>query len=80
MNPYLRAHCLQYPSHEILDEIKFLYQSIMGGGHLVKDEKQSLKRIIEEIKPNTSMTIEIEAISDVLCRVHFYDLSMVHAG
>lgn len=79
MNPYLRAHCLQYPSHEILDEIKFLYQSIMGGGHLVKDEKQSLKRIIEEMKPNTSMTIEIETISDVLCRVHFYSLSMVQA-
>lgn len=44
----LLRHAARYPKMEPADAVKLAYQSIFGGGHLVKDEASSLARLSEE--------------------------------
>ncbi len=79
MNPYLKTYLLKYPCHELVDEIKFLYHSAMGGGHLVSDAPKSLARIEQEIDPQRGYEIVKEDVNDRLCHVHFGNLNPVQA-
>lgn len=79
MNSYLKTHLLRYPRHELMDEIKFLYHSAMGGGHLVSDDKDSLEKIIQEIDPARGYEIQKEDLNDQLCYVHFGNLNSIQA-
>lgn len=45
----LRAHALRYPLMEPVDAVKLVYQHTMGGGHLVRDEQESLRRLQAEL-------------------------------
>jgi len=44
----LLRHAERYPVMEPADAVKLAYQSVFGGGHLVKDEASSLVRLSEE--------------------------------
>lgn len=44
----LLDHAARYPKMEPTDAVKLAYQSVFGGGHLVKDEANSLARLSEE--------------------------------
>lgn len=44
----LKEHCAAHPAMEVGDAVKFLYQSHMGGGHLIEDEADFLARLGEE--------------------------------
>jgi hypothetical protein len=44
----LLDHAARYPKMEPTDAVKLAYQSVFGGGHLVKDEASSLLRLSEE--------------------------------
>lgn len=79
MNSYLKTHLLRYPCHELIDEIKFLYHSAMGGGHLVNDDKKSLEKIKQEIDPSRGYEIQKEDLNEQLCYVHFGNLNSVQA-
>ena len=44
----LQEHFRNHPGMELRDAIKFLYQSSMGGGHLIADPRGALARLEEE--------------------------------
>ena len=44
----LPEHFCNHPGMELRDAIKFLYQSSMGGGHLIADPRGALARLEEE--------------------------------
>ena len=44
----LQEHFRNHPGMELRDAIKFLYQSSMGGGHLIADPRGALARLVEE--------------------------------
>ena len=45
----LQEHFRNHPGMELRDAIKFLYQSSMGGGHLIADPRGALARLEEEM-------------------------------
>ena len=65
-------HLRKYPFMEITDLIKLVFQNEFGGGHLIKDENISLRRIQEELKsiePNKSLPLT-EDIGNGLVRLN----------
>lgn len=44
----LKEHVNNHPGMELRDAVKFLYQSYMGGGHLIPDEPSSLANLEAE--------------------------------
>lgn len=44
----LKEHYDNHPAMEVRDAIKFIYQSHMGPGHLISDERAALDRLREE--------------------------------
>lgn len=48
MAELLKEHFDNHPGMEPRDAVKFLYQSYMGGGHLISDESASLERLEAE--------------------------------
>lgn len=44
----LKEHFNNHPDMEVRDAVKFLYQSYLGGGHLIVDERAALTRLEEE--------------------------------
>lgn len=44
----LTAHAARYPAMRPQDAVKLLYQNEFGGGHLISDPAQSLRRLREE--------------------------------
>lgn len=75
-NVLLKQHSL-YPKMQIQDMIKLIYQNEFAGGHLIKNEKGSLLKLIEEcrflewhsLRINTSNDV-FEEIGNNLCRFH----------
>jgi hypothetical protein len=69
----IQAHCVRYPKLEIQDAIKFLYQSYMGGGHLIQDEAHAQARLEEEwTKTPASRSVPLwEPLGEHFCRLHF---------
>ena len=50
MKEILMKHGKAHPEMDVQDAVKLLYQSEFGGGHLIKDEVLSLKRIGTEFE------------------------------
>ncbi len=50
LDEVLRVHACQYPLMEPADAVKLIYQHVMGGGHMVRDEAESLRRLQAELK------------------------------
>lgn len=48
MRNILLQHWHRYPKMEIQDLVKLIYQSEFGGGHLIQDEDESLRRLKAE--------------------------------
>ena len=76
----LKQHGL-YPKMEIQDMVKLIYQIEFAGGHLVKDEKESLKRLITEHRFAKRCSVNkkihhsmFEEIGNSLCRLHLAPL------
>lgn len=44
----LLAHMKRYPAMEPCDGVKLVYQNEFGGGHLIRDEEESLQRLYSE--------------------------------
>lgn len=44
----LRLHAALYPAMEPADAVKLAYQSVFGGGHLIADAAEGLRRLTEE--------------------------------
>ena len=44
----IKAHTKRYPLLQPCDIVKLIYQNEFGGGHLITDREQSLKRMREE--------------------------------
>ena len=47
---YILEHIERYPEMELSDIIKLIYQSEFGGGHMIKNPKASLERLIKECR------------------------------
>ncbi len=66
----LRAHALRYPLMEPVDAVKLVYQHTMGGGHLVRDQEESLKRLQAELAQVTQEeTMLAEPLGNGLARM-----------
>ncbi len=74
MEAVLRTFARKYPGMQPVDVIKLLYQREMGGGHLVRDREESLKRILEECRPDLIVETEPEALGGNMFRVHLSSL------
>ncbi len=68
----IKKHAEAYPCMQPQDVIKLIYQNEFGGGHLIKDETQSLIRIQQECTafPVNSALSLFEDIGNGLVRVH----------
>lgn len=69
----LTLHAKRYPSMELRDYVKLLYQSEFGPGHLVEAENalEALQREFAQAQEEGyTPEYAVEAIGDGLCRVH----------
>ena len=67
----LKEHYDNHPAMEVRDAIKFIYQSHMGPGHLISDERAALDRLAEEwdrlpADPSSPLS---EPLGNGLCRL-----------
>ena len=64
----------KYPAMQIQDMVKLIYQNEFAGGHLVRNEQDSLSRLEEECRTLTLRTGTLfdtfENIGNGLCRLH----------
>lgn len=67
----LQEHFRNHPGMELRDAIKFLYQSSMGGGHLIADPSGALARLEEEWEQTGSdpASPPTEPLGGGLCRL-----------
>ena len=77
MMNYFKAHQLKYPNRKIQDDLKWIFQSIMGCEHFVLDENKSLERIYSEMKGEYNY--HIEKLNDTYVRFHFENLTQTQA-
>lgn len=69
---FLKEHYDNHPGMEIRDAVKFLYQSHMGPGHLIRDEEAAFLRLNEEwdaTAPDPEASAAT-ALGNQLCRLH----------
>ena len=74
---YFKAHQLKYPNRKIQDDLKWIFQSIMGCEHFVLDENKSLERIYSEMMGEYNY--HIEKLNDTYVRFHFENLTQTQA-
>ena len=69
----LQEHFCNHPGMELRDAIKFLYQSSMGGGHLIADPRGALARLEEEWDRTDGDPVlpPTEPLGGGLCRLLF---------
>lgn len=67
----LKEHYDNHPAMEVRDAIKFIYQSHMGPGHLISDERAALDRLAEEWDrlPSDPSSPLSEPLGNGLCRL-----------
>ncbi len=78
-------HFKQYPEMQVQDMVKLIYQNEFAGGHMIKIEKDSMKRLYEEYTTiNKTMqnkdsegSVLFENIGNGLCRLH---LAALHSA
>lgn len=77
----LSAHGARHPRMEPCDAVKLVYQSVLGGGHLITDPAQSLERLAEEYAavPQTAGPL-YEALGNGVVRVHLSRLDAWGVG
>lgn len=79
----LIMHACLYPEMGIQDAVKLVYQNEFGGGHLIRDEQESLRRLTEEFAANRETGLGYQAgplfvnIGNGMCRL---DLSVLEDG
>ena len=69
---FFETHKINYPQRKVQDDIKWIFQSIMGCEHFVLDEKRSLERIKDECEGEYHYFIE--DVNDLYVRFHFDNL------
>jgi len=81
MKDILLEHYKRYPRMDIRDMVKLIYQSEFAGGHLIKNEDDSLRRLKDEIeqleKSGHSVPkngVLFENIGSGLCRLYLHGL------
>ena len=50
MRELLLSHFTRRPKMQVQDMVKLIYQNEFGGGHMIENEEESLKRLIEECR------------------------------
>lgn len=75
MKEILLEHGNRYPDMGPEDAVKLLYQSEFGGGHMISDPDQSLRRLIDEKKGLVHAAVcgdggFLEKIGQEMCRVY----------
>lgn len=68
----LLEHYVNHPDMEIQDGAKFIYQSHLGGGHLISNEDVALARLVEEWE-NTPADCNqplVESLGNSFCRIN----------
>ena len=83
----LLKHYSLYPKMQIQDMVKLIYQNEFAGGHLIKNEDDSLRRLkdelnsLEKASPGSKMFDHaFEAIGNNLCRFHLVALKQSGIG
>lgn len=66
----LKRHVQKYPSLQVRDAVKLIYQNEMGPGHMVKSEADSLRRLEDELHNVQAPPLRFEDIGNGLCRLH----------
>lgn len=67
----LLAEAARCPAMAVSDAVKLLYQRIFGGGHLVRDPEESLRRLRTEWQSCAGQPAErFEPLGNRLCRLH----------
>lgn len=74
---YFEKHQANYPHRQVQDDIKWIFQSVMGCEHFVLDKDKSLERIKSEMCGMQHYFIE--EINDIYVRFHFENLSNTQA-
>lgn len=74
---YFEIHKEKYPNRQIQDDIKWLFQSILGCEHFVLDFNKSLERIKSEMMGENNYSIEV--INEKFARFHFNTLTETQA-
>ena len=74
----IKLHLIKYPSMEIADMLKLLFQSEFGGGHLIENSELSYERILDELYnlPAASSAFS-EDLGEGLSRVYLSPLRSV---
>lgn len=90
MNSRIKAllleHFTNYPKMKIQDMVKLIYQNEFAGGHFIRDEAESLKRLKAEIEglktgnSNKSDSVLFEDIGNGLVRLYLYRLPYLQAN
>lgn len=78
MKKFLAEHFSRYPQMQPQDAVKLLYQSEFGGGHMISDPEQSLRRLTaeyENISHNFSLPLT-EEIGGGMVRVNLHALDI----
>jgi len=77
MKNLLQKQYSMYPKMQLQDMVKLIYQNEFAGGHMIKNENDSLQRLQEECSvlernsPNVSIPeYAFEEIGNDLCRLH----------
>lgn len=71
LRPILLAHGAEHPQMEPRDGAKLVYQSVFGGGHLIRDRAESLARLRAEYEATPQVDGPLyETIGGGLVRVH----------
>lgn len=78
MKEILAEHFSRYPLMQPQDAVKLLYQSEFGGGHMISDPEQSLRRLAAEYE-NISHEVSLpltEEIGGGMIRVNLHALDI----
>ena len=80
MRDVLLRQYKKYPTMQLQDAVKLVYQSEFGGGHMIENEADSLQRLKEEYNALQAKPAFGEMFEDIgggLCRLHLRALSGV---
>ena len=76
MKALLLRQFKKYPKMQLCDAVKLVYQNTFGGGHMIHNEADSLRRLNDEyaaVRKSSEGTV-FEGIGNGLCRLHLHAL------
>ncbi len=80
MKELLIKHYHLYPKSQIQDMIKLIYQNEFAGGHMINDERESFKRLCEEVHHIKKIGMEKEIFEEIgndLFRIHLHSIENI---